>query len=144
MYEFAEDGPTVVLATTGRPPLRLVLSAEQRPWRDSIGEYLVTLTGEGLEAKALVTTLEGDSLAEYFGGIAARFRGWAGVLEWSSVEGQLRAEARWLSGGRVMLCFRLRPEVYDTTWEVSVVFDLDAGAEMQALSAEVFHFFAAN
>jgi len=80
----------VILASSGPSPVRLVLSAPQRPWQDVVVDYLVTVTGDGLDASAGITSIEGDSLAEYFSGIAERFRGWSGVLEWQSLEGQLR------------------------------------------------------
>jgi len=43
-----------------------------------------------------------------------------------------------------MLRVHLRPTAYDTAWEVSVEFDIEAGAEMDALSTEVAHFFTAS
>lgn len=97
----AVDGErTVILASSGPSPVRLVLSAPQRPWQDVVVDYLVTVTGDGLDAMAGITSIEGDSRAEYFSGIAERFRGWYGVLEWQSLEGQLRAEANWTNHRR--------------------------------------------
>jgi len=121
-----------------------VLSAPRRPWQDVVVNYLVTVTGDGLDASAGITSIEGDSLAEYFSGIAEQFRGWSGVLEWQSLEGQLRAQANWTNRGHVMLRVHLRPTAYDTAWEVSVEFDIEAGAEMDALSTEAARFFTAS
>jgi hypothetical protein len=137
----ADGELTVALATTGPTPVRLVLSAPQRPWQDVVVDYEVTVTGEGLAAKVVVTSIEGDSLADYFSAVAERFRGWSDVLEWQSLEGQLRAEATWTNRGHVMLRIKLRPTSYDTAWEISAEFDIEAGAEMEALSTKVSDFF---
>jgi hypothetical protein len=53
-------------------------------------------------------------------------------------------EARWANRGHVTLCVRLRSKVYAAAWEVSVEFDVEAGAEMEALSTDVVSFFAAS
>ena len=139
----ADDEPTVILAAGEPSPLRLVLSSPQRPYQDVIVDYLVTVSGAGLEARTVVTSQEGDSLDAYFSGLAEGFRGWTGVREWRSLEGQFRAEARWANRGHVKLYLRLRATAYDTAWDVSFEFDIEAGAEMESLSIEVSNFFAA-
>ena len=144
MREPLEGESTVVLATSGPAPVRLVLSGAWRPWRDAVVDYLVAVSGDGLEAEAGVTSLEGDSLEDYLSGLAADFRGWVGIREWRSLEGQFGIDATWANRGRVTLRFRLRPPGYAAGWEVSAEFEVDAGAEMEALSAEVAGFFAAT
>jgi len=121
-----------------------MLSAPQRPWQDAVLDYLVSITGEGLEAGAIVTSLEGDSLDAYLSDLAERFRGWEGVREWRSLEGQLRIVAKWESRGHVTLRVHLRSTHHPDAWEASVGFDVEAGAEMVALSTDVARFFAAS
>jgi hypothetical protein len=106
-------------------------------------DYLVDVGGAGLKATAVVTSLEGDSLAGYFADLAEKFKGWSGIREWRSLEDQLRVEARWGSRGHVTLTFRLRPKAYEVPWDLSVDFDVEAGAEMQALSVAMANFFDA-
>jgi hypothetical protein len=52
----------VILAAGGPSALRLVLNAPQRPWQDEIVDHLLAVSGGGLEAKTMVTSLEDDSL----------------------------------------------------------------------------------
>ncbi len=107
-------------------------------------DYLVSVSGDGLEAEAAVTSLEGDMLDDFLGGLAADFRGWSGVREWRSLEGGFRIDATWANRGHVTLCIRLEPSGLGAGWEVSAEFDVEAGAEMEALSAEVAGFFAST
>ena len=41
------------------------------------------------------------------------------------------------------LTFRLRPKAHDVPWDLSVDVDVEAGAEMEALSVAVANFFEA-
>nr|WP_272952597.1 DUF6228 family protein [Kribbella amoyensis] len=134
----------MLLVAARQRSVRLMLSAPQRPWQDAVLDYLVSITGEGLEAEAVVTSLEGDSLDAYFSDLAERFRGWEGVREWRSLEGQLRIVAKWSSRGHVTLRVHLRSTHHRDVWETSAEFDVEAGAEMDALSTEVAQFFAAS
>jgi hypothetical protein len=134
--------PGVVLSTHRQPQVRLTLSAPQRPCRDAVWDYLVSISGEGLQAEAVVTSLGGDALGAYLGDLAERFRGWPGVREWQSLEGQFRVEATWWNRGHVMLRVHLRH--HSSAWEASAEFKVDAGAQLEALSAEVVEFFAAR
>lgn len=55
-----------------------------------------------------------------------------------------RPDADWrdLAQPRTLtLTFLLRPTVYDTAWEVTTSFDVEAGAEMDALSDTASEFF---
>lgn len=95
----------------------------------------------GLLAKTPVTSLAGDSLDAFLSDIADQFRGWNGTRSWRSLEDQLRIEATWGSRGHVTLRVHLRPKVYEEPWNVTAAFDVEAGAEMQALAAAVSNFF---
>jgi hypothetical protein len=143
MRESTAEEPQVVLTAGDGSEIRLVFSAPQRPWSDEIVDYLVDVGGAGLEARAVVTSLEGDSLADYFADLAEEFKGWSGIRQWRSLEDQLRVEARWGSRGHVTLTFRLRPKAYDVPWDLSIDVDVEAGAEMEALSVAVANFFEA-
>jgi hypothetical protein len=83
-------------------------------------------------------------LGAYLGDLAERFRGWPGVHEWQSLEGQFRVEATWGNRGHVTLRVHLRPTYHSSAWEASAEFEFEAGAQMEALSAEVVGFFAAR
>jgi hypothetical protein len=121
----------------------LTLSDPQRPWSDVIVDYFVNASGNGLDARLTVTSLEGDSLAVFLSELADQFRGWSGTREWRSLEDQFRIEATWGNRGHVTLRVLLRPKAYDVPWDLNVDFDVEAGAEMQSLAGEVDNFFNA-
>jgi len=119
-----------------------MLSAPQRPWQDVVLEYLVSIEGDGLDAEVVVTSLGGDSLDGYFSELAEQFRGWSGVRAWRSLEGHLRMEATWANRGQVTIRVYLRPTHHPSAWEASAEFMIEAGAQMEAISAEVAALFA--
>src|SRR5689334_12991557 len=143
MRQATADEPQVVLTAGYGSEVRLVFSAPQRPWSDVVVDYLVEVAGAGMKATAVVTSLEGDLLAGYFADLAEEFGGWSGIRQWRSLEDQLRVEARWGSRGHVTLTFRLRPKAYDVPWDLSVDLDVEAGAQMEALSVAMANFFEA-
>jgi len=131
----------VALRRLGREEVSLTLTEPQRPWDDEIVDFVVQISASGLEARSVVTSMAGDSLSEFLGDLSRDFAGWQGVRHWRSLEDQLRIEATWANRGHVTLTFRLRPTVYDSAWEASVSFDVEAGAEMESLRDLVFEFF---
>jgi hypothetical protein len=110
---------------------------------DDMVEYTVRLTGNGLAAEALVLSLDtaGSGLPAFLEGLSDEFRGWEGNRGWENLDHDLGVEAAWLSGGHVTLRWWITPSIYDK-WSASVVLDVEAGAELSALSRELFTFFA--
>jgi Family of unknown function (DUF6228) len=142
MHSPTPDEPYVRLTARPGSDVQLTLSTPQRPWNDMIVDYLVDLSGAGLQAQTMVTSLDGDGLPDFLDDLGERFRGWSGARDWRSLEDQLRIEATWLSRGHVTLRVRVRPKAYDTPWDLSVDFDVEAGAQMESLADEVASFFS--
>jgi hypothetical protein len=74
-----------------------------------------------------------QSLAEYFGEIAASWRGWEGDRSWVSLEGELRLAAVHDKLGTITLTAELRSNQYYSPgegyiWRVRGLLLLDAGA----------------
>jgi len=98
----------------------------------------------GLVALTGVETLEGDGLAEWFTGLAERWRGWSGELTWGSLEDDLFMAASHDGSGHVRLRLTLRgPFGYlADVWEASACVWIDAGEDLTRLAADVRAFFA--
>jgi hypothetical protein len=143
MHHPTPDEPYVRLTARPRSDVQLTLSTPQRPSNGPILDFLVDVSGAGLQAQTVVTSLEGDGLCDFLDDLGERFRGWSGVLDWRSLEDQLRIEATWLSRGHVTPRVRVRPKAHDTPWDLSINFDVEAGAEMESLADEITSFFSA-
>jgi hypothetical protein len=73
--------------------------------------------------------------------LSEEFRGWEGDRSWENLDHDLGVEAAWSSRGHVALRWWITPSSSDR-WIASVVLEVEAGAELSALSRELFSFFA--
>lgn len=110
---------------------------------DDIVEHTVHLEGNGLDASAVLVSLDtaGHGLARFLDGLADDFRGWDGTRTWRNADRDLSVGATWSSRGHVSLDWHLIPSLYDR-WSAHVVVDVEAGEEMVRLAAGLRRFFA--
>lgn len=102
-------------------------------------DYLsVTLTGPDLRASRQVYAgWEGGfaGLAQFFNGLADRWRGWEGERAFESIEGDLRIGAT--HGGHVHLRVLLRESTVPGGWRVEAEVRLDAGEALSTAATDV-------
>lgn len=77
-----------------------------------------------------------DDLIDYFGGLAAAWRGWDGTRIYESLEGDLRLEAA-NAGSRVRLGVTLWESSQEDGWRVSAVIELEAGEQLARTASDV-------
>ncbi|WP_446218834.1 DUF6228 family protein [Micromonospora sp. IBHARD004] len=83
---------------------------------------------------------ENESLGWFFQSLADDWRGWEGVREWGSLEGELEIDARHDGRGHVAIGVRLRRarQAYaDDAWSARTVLVVEAGEEMTRLATDV-------
>lgn len=80
----------------------------------------------GMEASARVSSYMSDGLGDFFGGLAADWRGWAGTREWSALEGELRLTARTDRTGHTYMRVQLRDGA-PAHWTAEAELVLEAG-----------------
>lgn len=104
-------------------------------------EYLrVSLQGREIAASsAQVYLYEPFALATFFANIAATWKGWAGVKQWESIEGDFALACTSDSLGHVTMEVTLKSDIYAEDWRVQVVIQLDAG-QLDQIAAEVAKF----
>lgn len=125
------------------PRFRYRDASDSRYAHDEMVEYSVRLVGHGLSAQALVLSLDtvGNGLPAFMEGLGDEFRGWDGTRTWQNQDHDLSVVATWSSRGHVALRWQINPGM-GKTWSASVVTDVEAGAELSALSRDLFTFFA--
>lgn len=121
----------------------LRLSAEPD---DAALDYLVAdLTVHGLSASKRVYAHYASGwreLADFFGGLAADWRGWPGTREWTSLESDLKIEARHEYGHvqlQVILDNAL-PGWGTHGWRASADLTLEPGEQLSRVAAEIEDF----
>jgi hypothetical protein len=88
--------------------------------------FQATLQSTGINARAPVSALMADGLAELFMSIARDWRGWSDVRAWRSLEGELELRAAFVKNGNVELDVSLHfgaPAV----WRVATVITVESG-----------------
>lgn len=114
------------------------------PAADSDG-YVCTadeeLRADGVTARTTVTLSVGPSgrtdLAVFLSGLAADWRGWDGRRRWQAMEHEMSVEAWHDRRASVMLAVTVRRLVRayaDDAWSACVVFTVEAGEGLAALS----------
>jgi uncharacterized protein YbcC (UPF0753/DUF2309 family) len=98
-------------------------------------ELEVELQAEALSAQATLYGLDFADLGTYFEGLASKWRGWAGSIDWRSLEGDLEISA--MHERRVLLRIRLLGDRYQTEWCAIATIALDAGEELSSTAADV-------
>ena len=78
-------------------------------------------------------------LADFFGELAGDWRGWSGVREWTSLESDLKIEAKH-DGGHVRLHVTLRqdwPHRGGGSWTVCVDLAVEPGEQLRRLADDI-------
>lgn len=106
-------------------------------------DYLVAdLSVEGLSATKRVYALYATGrreLADFFAGLATDWRGWSGIREWTSLESDLKIEARH-EFGHIQLRVTLRQALADwgnDGWRVSADLTLEPGEQLSRVAREM-------
>ncbi|SDN13497.1 hypothetical protein SAMN04489726_5101 [Allokutzneria albata] len=106
--------------------------------------FLVEIAAPGLLARLEGATnlADGMGLSCFLGGLD--YRGWEGEKRWRSADRDIAVVARWTVGGHIELEWTLRPWRTSETgeWSASVATVVEAGAEKDALVAELHNFLA--
>ena len=98
-------------------------------------ELEVELRAETLSAQAILYGLQFHDLGTYFEDLAAKWRGWSGVINWRSLEGDLEISANY--DRRVLLRVRLLGDRYRTEWVAEATISLDAGEQLSNVASDV-------
>jgi hypothetical protein len=94
-----------------------------------VGGYHARLECPGLTAATNVYSLGDDGLPNFFVSLAEDWRGFEGVREWGSLEGQLTLEAITADHlGHIEIAVHLRPDAGPGNWVVHASIGLDAGS----------------
>jgi len=107
--------------------------------------FLVELRAPGLDARAEGVTnfLVGTGLARFLDSLD--FRGWEGERRWATSDRDLRVSAVFESGGHIALTWKLAPwRNYAAGWDATVTTRMEAGAQKDALVADLWEFMAAE
>jgi hypothetical protein len=80
-----------------------------------------------------------ESLAEYFSDLAAQWRGWDGVNEYASLEGQLSLSATHDRLGTVTISIALR-QPWPPDWSFEAELEFGSGAHLEAIARDVAAF----
>ena len=109
-------------------------------------DYLVACVAvDGLSATTKVYAHYANGwreLADFFAGLAADWRGWSGMREWSSLEPDLKSEARH-EHGNVQLHVTLRHALAgwgNHWWKASVDLALEPGEQLSRVASEMKDF----
>jgi hypothetical protein len=99
---------------------------------DELGDYWIAeLQGEAVNAQRRFYALGHTGLSDYFGQLAASWRGWDGDKTWAALEGDVVLSASHDGRGTIALLVELRgvPSVRpDPDWCAALVLTIDAGA----------------
>ena len=99
---------------------------------DGRGDYWIAeLRGESVSAQLRFYALGSTGLGEYFGELAASWRGWDGDKTWAALEGDVVIAASHDGLGTIGVVVELRDEPSvrdDPDWRAALVLTLDAGA----------------
>lgn len=104
-------------------------------------EYLhVSLKDKDIAASsAKVFLYEPHSLAALFEDLAANWRGWDGVKEWDSVEGDFILSCTSDTHGHVAMKVTLKSGLYEDDWCVQAIIYIDSG-QLEDIAAKVKEF----
>lgn len=118
-----------VTIKSSRSAGELKLSDPKPPGTRHPVEYLrVSLKDKDIAASsAKIYLYEPHSLAAYFEELAAGWKGWQGVKQWSSIEGDFSLSCKSDSLGHTALEVMLKSGLYEDDWCVKAVIHVDAG-----------------
>lgn len=89
--------------------------------------FVVTVIGINLSASAKVEAFMNTGLVEFFAGMAAEWRGWAGEKTFKTLEDELVLKATSTSTGHVRINYELRTGYDEYAWCVTGTLHLEAG-----------------
>ena len=104
--------------------------------------FTVEIDGPGIHATAPVYAFGAERLPDLFQGMARECRGWAGALEWKSVEGEFELACTSDGLGHVSIEVSLRTSL-PGGWQVHATAEIDAG-QLDALADAAQRFFQSN
>jgi hypothetical protein len=134
-----ETGSDVVVI--GDPDVAAVAFTNPRdPFEDGyeLVDFTVEIAAPGLSATSVVRTFETQrGLRDFFGSLAADWRGWQGTRRWESIEHDLTVEATVDHHGHVALTFILQRDYRPDAWFVTVTVSVDAGEAMTKLASRI-------
>jgi len=118
-----------VTIKSSRSAGELKLSDPKPPSSHYPVEYLrVSLKDKDIAASsAKIYIYEPHSLASFFEDLAANWKGWEGVKEWSSVEGDFSLSSTSDALGHIVMKVTLKSGLYEDDWCVKAVINIDAG-----------------
>lgn len=112
------------------------------PIRSAGGEldyFTVAIQAPNASAIAKIYAYQAESLVTFFTDVAQSWRGWDGVKEWTSLEGEFELRATSDRLGHVTLGYTLRSGHGQYDWCVTGAVELEAGQlERVAADAEGF------
>lgn len=118
--------PVVLLGTRSNG---ITLLDVQRAGSAPAHEALVEVTSDGLSASTWVYEYpDFQRLIDYFRGIELDWRGWNGVREWASLEGQLAITAQH-TGAHIELAVKLQRSL---DWRAETEFSVGAGEDVSS------------
>jgi hypothetical protein len=107
--------------------------------------FLVELRAPGLNARAEGVTnyAVGTGLPRFLDSLD--FRGWEGERRWVNPDRDLKVSAVFESGGHIALTWRVAPwRNYAAGWEAKITTRMEAGAQKDALVADLLEFVTAE
>jgi Family of unknown function (DUF6228) len=121
--------------------LRWVIEPPADPHGDGyVRTARVSIQASGLDARTVVTLSEGPwSPADFFAGLAADWRGWAGERRWRALEGEMEIEASH-DGARVLVAVSVRrPDMTfaEDAWSARIVFALEPGEQLTGVARDL-------
>ncbi len=118
-----------VIIKSSRSAGELKLSDPKPPGARYPVEYLrVSLKDKGIAASsAKIYLYEPHSLAAFFEDLAVNWKGWEGVKQWSSIEGDFSLSCEADGLGHVAIEVELKSGLYADDWRVKAVIHADAG-----------------
>jgi hypothetical protein len=128
----------VDVAMVGRDADGLWFSDIERGPAGEIWYVRARLKTAGLDASLRVWrhyATDFDELVEFFGRLAADWRGWQGERVYESLEHELRLAA--IHDGHVRLAVQLRQTNLPHGWSAAAVIQLDPGEEMTRVADDV-------
>lgn len=130
-----------VAIKSSRSAGELKLSEPKPPGSRHPVEYLrVSLRDKDIAAaSARVYLYEPHGLASLFAELAANWKGWEGVKQWRSVEGDFALSCTSDRLGHVALEVTLKSGVYEDDWCVRAVIHVEAGL-LEGIAAKVKQF----
>ncbi len=104
--------------------------------------YRVTLRENEFEVSFRVYAFDpaDDGLSKFFRAIADKWRGWKGILEWSSLEGEFELSCQHDGVGHVQVIATIHSNNFGNGWTGQIRFDVAPGS-LEEIAEGVNRFF---